>query len=586
MTRHRAGGPQAASSDPAVKLDPPRRAGPAVAEGAPSGSSGGSGVRRLAWWGLFVLVGALLWVAYLRVSRTVPVNSDGASQALQAWDILHGNVLLRGWWLSDVSFYTTELPEYMLVELARGLNADVMHVSASLSYALVVLMAALLAKGRATGRAAAARMLMAAGIVLAPQLGDGADVLLLNPDHVGTTVVMLAILVVLDRADPGGAARQDSLARRARPWVPPLIGLLLAWVLVADSIVLYIGVIPLVVACGVRAFQEVVVRRRPVAAAWFELSVAAAAVAAVPVAVLTSVLIHAYGGYYAWSATTIIPLGKVAGNVPATIKGLAVLFGCDFTGLTPGPGVALAILHLIGAGLAAVAVVLSMWRFFRETSLVNRALTIAVLLNLAGYMIRNVEVSPLFAHDMVAVLPFSAVLAGRLLAERLTTVRLAPVMLAALLGYGLALAYDVAQPSVPAQDSQLTAWLGQHHLSYGLAGYWNASVVTLSSGAKVQVRPVCYGSRHFTMERWEARTSWYNPRLHRASFLVMGPVAHNGGFSAGGMGRLGNRDWAVCVRPTYSQVRASFGPPAHSYRVDADTVLVWNTNLLTRVGPF
>jgi hypothetical protein len=582
MAQHRGSGRHAASTETAAVLDAARQPGPAVADGGPSRSRGGTAVRRLAWWGLFVLVGVVLWAAYLRVSRTVPVNSDGASQALQAWDMLHGNPLLRGWWVSDVSFYTTELPEYMLVELARGLNADVMHVSASLSYALVVLMAALLAKGQATGRAAAARMLMAAGIVLAPQLGDGANVLLLNPDHVGTTAVMLAIFVVFDRAG-------------RRPWVPALIGLLLTWVLVADTIVLYIGVLPLLVACGVRAFQELVVRRQPFVAARFELAVGAAAVASVPVAALISVLIHAHGGYYAWSATSIIPLGKVAGNVPSTIEGLALLFGCNFAGLTPGVGLVLAILHLIGAGLAAVAVVLSVWRFFRETSLVNRALTIAVLLNLAGYMVRNVEVSPLFAHDMIAVMPFSAVLAGRLLAERLTTERLAterlaarlvPVMLAALLGYGLALGYDVAQPSVPAQDSQLTAWLGQHHLGYGLAGYWNASVVTLSSGAKVQVRPVCYAGRHFTMERWEARTSWYNPSLHRATFLVMDPNPHNGGYSAGGMSRLGSRNWAICVRPTYSQAIASFGKPAHSYLVGRDTVLVWDKNLLTRVGPY
>jgi hypothetical protein len=577
MTQHPADRPRAAfpgaSTAPTPVLDSARQAEATAPDGAPGRSRADAGLRsRLAWSGLFVLVGVVLWAAYLRVSRTVPVNSDGAAQALQAWDILHGNLLLHGWWLSDVSFYTTELPEYMLVELARGLNADVIHMSASLSYALVVLMAALLAKGQATGRAAVARMLMAAGIVLAPQLGVQADVLLLNPDHVGTTAVVLAIFVVFDRAG-------------RRWWVPPLIGLLLTWVLVADLMVLYIGVLPLVVACGVRAFQKLVARRQRVTAAWFELAVTAAAVASAPVAVLVSVLIHAYGGYYAWSSTSSVPLDKLPGNVPGIIEGLAMLFGCNFAGLTPGIGLVLAILHLIGAGLAAFAVGLGVWRFFRETSLVNRALTIAVLLNIAGLMVRDVVVSPLQAHDMIAVMPFSAVLAGRLLAGRLATARLAPVMLAALLGYGLALGYDVAQPSVPAQDSQLTAWLGQHHLAYGLAGYWNANVVTLSSGAKVQVRAVCYARRHFTMERLEARTSWYDPGLHRANFLVMDSRPY-GGYSPGDMTRLGNRNWAICREPTYSQVVAAFGRPVASYRVGRDTVLVWDTNLLTRVGPY
>jgi hypothetical protein len=55
---------------------------------------------------------AALYVAYLGQSRSLGTDADGASNVLQAWDMLHGNPLLHGWWLSDVSFYPTELPEY------------------------------------------------------------------------------------------------------------------------------------------------------------------------------------------------------------------------------------------------------------------------------------------------------------------------------------------------------------------------------------------------------------------------------------------------------------------------------------------
>ena len=96
------------------------------------------------------------FAVYLRLARTRAVNSDGASQALQAWDMLHGNPLLRGWTLTDVSFYTTELPQYMLVELVRGLGQDVVHVAAAMTYTLAVQSAALLAKGSAADRTASA----------------------------------------------------------------------------------------------------------------------------------------------------------------------------------------------------------------------------------------------------------------------------------------------------------------------------------------------------------------------------------------------------------------------------------------------
>ncbi|MGH3182290.1 MAG: hypothetical protein ACRDOE_10365, partial [Streptosporangiaceae bacterium] len=78
---------------------------------------------------------------YLQLARTRAVNSDGASQALQAWDMLRGNLLLHGWLLGDVSYYTTELPQYMLVEVLRGLNQDVVHVAAAMTYTLATLLA-------------------------------------------------------------------------------------------------------------------------------------------------------------------------------------------------------------------------------------------------------------------------------------------------------------------------------------------------------------------------------------------------------------------------------------------------------------
>ena len=54
--------------------------------------------------------------------------------------------------LSDVSFYTTELPQYMLLELIGGLNTGTFHAAAAMTYTLAVLLAAMLAKGRASGR--------------------------------------------------------------------------------------------------------------------------------------------------------------------------------------------------------------------------------------------------------------------------------------------------------------------------------------------------------------------------------------------------------------------------------------------------
>ena len=95
---------------------------PGAGGGPPAGSDGrqpggGSAGRSLSGWLGRAAVAAVvaagvggLFYAYLLQSRILPTDADGAGNALQAWDMLHGNVLLSGWSLSDVSFYTTELP--------------------------------------------------------------------------------------------------------------------------------------------------------------------------------------------------------------------------------------------------------------------------------------------------------------------------------------------------------------------------------------------------------------------------------------------------------------------------------------------
>lgn len=178
---------------------------------------------RLAWGAAVLLTGAGLFTAYLLQSRTTGADSDGSSIAIQAWDMLHGNALLSGWWLGDVSFYTTELPEYMLVEAIRGLGPDDVHVCAALTYTLLVLLAAMVARGRATGRAGVVRALLAGGIMVAPALGYGTNTLLLSPDHTGTAVPLLALLLLLDRIPAA--------------WYLPVIMLFgLAWAEVADPL--------------------------------------------------------------------------------------------------------------------------------------------------------------------------------------------------------------------------------------------------------------------------------------------------------------------------------------------------------------
>ena len=156
--------------------------------------------------------------------------------------MLHGNLLLRGWQLSDVSFYLTELPEYVLVVAVRGLRPDVVQICAALTYTLCVLLVVLVAKADASGREAVVRAALSAGIALAPLAADQRT-LLSNPDHTGTAVPILLMLLLV---------RSSSLRYREFACVV----IVLSAALISDQLTLVIGVAPLLTVCLLVAIQQ------------------------------------------------------------------------------------------------------------------------------------------------------------------------------------------------------------------------------------------------------------------------------------------------------------------------------------------
>jgi len=542
---------------------PPRLTTPVLrrpAHGPPASGAAAPVRDRPAWpmlaaaAAVWVLCGLGLFILFLRMSRTVPVNSDGAANALQAWSMLHGNPLLRGWQLSDVSFYTTELPEYMLIELARGLTPDVVHVAAAMTYAVVVLLAARLAKGHATGAQGLLRASLAAGIMVGPQHAE-ITVLMLSPDHVGSTVpVMLTWLLI------------DVVPRRW--YVPVLSFALLTLAVVADQIVLLTGIAPIIMVGVAAAYQKVVRDSGPARRAAFELSLAAAGLAAAEAGSRALALIRHSGGFLVWPVgNRLIGFAGLGQNLLKTCEGVLLLFGADFMGQRAGYAVAIAMAHLAGIGLAGWAVCAALRRF-AGADLAVRLLVVAALVSLAAYALGPNAHQPLSSREFAAVLPFGAALAGRMLAATLSRARLVPALAAVLAAYAIGAARVAALPPAPAQNQALAAWLAAHRLYYGLAGYWMANSVTLDSRGSVQLRSIKRSDHLVIPDWWEIQRGWYNPAAHDADYVVL---PSNG---------VGPPPGPGVDPPTLPSVLASFGQPARVYLLPGYTVLVWSKNLL------
>ena len=525
-----------------------------------------------------VLAVALLFFCYWRQSQTAPLSSDGSANVLQAWDMLHGNPLLRQWWVSDVSFYTTELPQYMLVEVLTGLGTWVVHVAAAMTYTLLVLLAALLAKGTARGGAGLARALLAAGLMLAPQLSV-TSILLLSPDHIGTAVPLLAIWLLIDRASPRELpgtprpfSRRDPSPRTCLGYVPVLVCLLFTWTMVADPIVLLTGIVPLMLVGTGRAFAGLLRRGGPRASRWYELSLAGAAAVAGVAGSFAPRVIVALGGFHQSPVGADTDLGQLRHGAWVTFQAFLELFGANvfntsYFGAGPVLEVVLVSLHLAGAIVAVCALGVGLARIFRFGELIVPVFAVAIVLNLGAYMISTHARDLLGAREMAEVLPLGAVLAGRVLGDRVAAWTRAakawfvPVLAVLAAGYLATLGYGAAQPSVPAENETLASWLLAHRLTDGLATYWQADSTTVDSHRQVLLSAVVQDVRNRLMPyQWETDDANFDPARHHASFVVAdGPDALPG---------------------MQLSAELTFGRPQRIYRADGYTIMVYDTNLL------
>ena len=565
----------------------------------------------------------LFW-AYLLQSRAQAANSDAAGMVLEGWQMLHGHLLLRGWLLSDVSFYTFEVPIDGLISVVYGLQSDVIHVAAAAEYALLVLFAALVAAGASRDRLRGGlegwvRALIAAGIIVAPGANPGAHILLLNPDHTAIGVPVLIALLLVDRVRPSRLVPVLGTAL--------LVGLLLTWAQLDDPVAEFSCAAPLALACaaplaaaairrlagvvrarGGRRTAPPVTWRREAELHGYDLALLVAAVASFALTQVVNRWITSVGGFYLHAIPAKSQISHWS-TVPSQVKtlgqNLMYLFGSNFW-IKPQVLTDYAYLHLIGVAVALVGLLIAIWGWPRADR-VTRTLIVAVFAVFAAG-----AVSPLMqpisgAHEIAIMLPLSAALAGRVIGPwlagrrqataegvadpgaldgdgpvvdgrertpgagrgrlglRAPTARMAVafVLVAAGIGYLCGLGYNAAQPSRPSVNQALADWLVAHHLTSGVGGYWDANVTALGSGGKVTIAPLVAGGKYGYP--WESMTEWFNPRVSSANFVI----AHVHPLSAGYL--------------TVALATKHFGKPAHEYFLGKTVVMVYDRNLLKSV---
>ena len=237
------------------------------------------------------------------------------------------------------------------------------------------------------------------------------------------------------------------------------------------------------------------------------------------------------------------------------VHGLLEMFGAYFVPgnainyKSPGTFVLAPSLSGLDQALAIsrlLCVLLALWgccaiarRFFRrDADFVSQLLLAGIVLNLVAYIPSTLaDHSALNVREIAPVLPFGAVLAGRMLGDRLLalgpmirvrlprisrplSLRLIVIPLVLLFGwYSFGLFQQADTPAAANPFTGLEKFLEANNLSYGLGGYWEASVITVDTDGAVTIRAVSPSCMQ--PYEWENKLDWYDPSKHVANFVLL-----------------------------------------------------------------
>lgn len=449
-------------------------------------------LRRIGWILLFLVYGVYLGTVCMRV----PLNSDHANQLLQAEDILKGNILLKGWNLTGVSFRFTELPFYLLATGLFGARTySYVFCITLMAFVLFTAGFLLAEEGRSFSFSDFILFLAAAGM---PTLAM-AD---FSRGHSGAFIYAILILFCYNRY----AETKSSI-------VLAFYGLLILLCCASDMIILMIMILPIL-------FYALIAERDRLPIGVTILAAGAGATLDKGLCVLGGVNKNAF-----LDTRKFIYIHKGFEKFGDFLEGISELLRCDFSG-KPLLAISTARYFLYSLiAVAAVVIVIRNLGAFSQNKAKDRITTILSLsLTLMGLICTLTDIySSTESNRYIAYFPTAI---GIILVRNLP--RKPALTATALFCAALCLITPPHGRIITKQD-RLALALRDLGLKNGYASFWNASHTTVASGETVTVRSIRVRERilgnpdFIEAQNWFCKTEWYN---EPANFVVVDNVEY------------------------------------------------------------
>lgn len=507
---------------------------------------------------IWVILTAALTTAYAwycwRVFLRVPMDCDYASLILEARDILDGNLLLREWRLTGISFLTTDLLYFVAGVAVFGVNHSAYVMATTGMFLALIAAGVLLVREERPRRTAVNALLLIAAAGFPSR--NGAMCL---RTHTGGYVWLLAAVFFLDRyfrAEPGREKRRDCVFFAA----------FLTLGVIGDAIVALTGCTAAILVCVWMLMRDQSQKERPVRVIAWSAGAFAAAFLADRLYFMGGAVKNSF-----LSAQTFRPLEGYPDALAGYANILLALGRADFPGKQiSGIGTMWLFLRVLVLLFGLYAVARNLSDFFRGRSIpiADAVLSVGFTLISLGAIVINLNIKNVYVGRYIS---YAAVLLAVVAVRRcsreglleLAVPRLrVPVWAAAsIIAAVLAVSALEPLPSAPPADNRqkLGEFLAGQGLYDGYARFFDASLITVQTGGAVRVRPVNAGGYGVVPNDWFSKDDWYETDVN---FVV-----------------VYNRDYVIVTR---DNVISALGQPDNELLYGEYTVLVYYDGI--RIG--
>lgn len=485
---------------------------------------------------LFILI---LTVFYIILSKHTPMNSDHASIILEAKDIFEGNILLKNWTLSTVSYYTTDIPFYVIAIALYGFSNQLLYIVPGVLYAITVFFALYLSSKSTQKTFSYISSLITFSLIGLPTLFLSENVLVGAIHIVAYLYIIVAFICI------------ENFKSTEKKFFLFVYYLFLTLALVGDNITIFIAIIPVIIVSLINIYYKMDIAKN--------IFIIIGNMIVLAFSKIALSIIYSIGGFVVPGTEPLKYNGikSLWNNIYITISGISEIFGIRLIRHNLiSPYSFIDIVKIAGMSFVFYSLY-KMLKKYKKCNFVDQVLLILCVSNLLGYTLTNLQQDISTTRYLIPFILFGSILCGRIFTDLVNNNKFLIISLCTI--YFFASTYPITmifqrQTNIP--EKKLCEFLTDHDLTNGYGSFWCSSIITLLSREDVKIRSIVNINNDLQPFEWLSNKNWY---MAYANFIVTDDS------------NWGNISSSIIVK--------TFGYPDYTYNIDKYTVFVWNKNI-------